>query len=201
MIRAVLFDFGNVVCSFSIEPFLRRIARHSRRPLEELQRLIPSFTAIGREYETGLVSSDEFFVDVCRRAGLSIERDQFIKDYCDIFTPISPTFDLVRRLKRNYVLGLVSNTNEWHFEYGIRPVEIYPLFDAVTLSFQVKAMKPDRRVYDDILSKVKVQPPECVYIDDMQENVDAAGALGLRAIRYVGPEPLLAALHSLGLSW
>lgn len=201
MTRAVIFDFGNVVCSFDLNRFLRRIARHSRRSLTELQRLVPSFADVGREYESGLISSNQFFENICRHADLSIARDDFIRAYCDIFTPIPATFDLVKKLKKSYKLGLMSNTNEWHYEYGIRLAEIFPLFDAVTLSFEVKALKPARPMYDDILAKLKVSPLECVFIDDIQENVDAAAEIGMHAFRYTAPGPLVKPLKSLGISF
>ena len=200
MKRAVIFDFGNVICSFDLQQFIRRISPHSTRPLSGLLQLIPSFTEIAREYETGLMSSNEFFGEVCRRADLAISRDEFIKAYCEIFTPIQSTFDLIRSLKHRYRLGLMSNTNEWHYLYGIRPVAVFPLFDAVTLSFEVKAMKPARPMYDDILTKLAMRPGECAFVDDLQENVDAARSLGIDAILYTDAEHLLTSLRRVGIT-
>jgi FMN phosphatase YigB (HAD superfamily) len=201
MIHAVLFDFGNVVCTFDLQRFLWSISRYSRKSLAEIQRLAESFRDIAMEYESGMISSDRFFDDVRRRAELSITKKEFIKAYCEIFSPIPRTLELIRKLKPNYTLGLVSNTNEWHFEYGIRPVEVFPLFDAVTLSYQVKALKPARAVYDDILTKLMVYPPECAYIDDLQENVDAAMDIGMHAIHYTSPDLLEQSLRSLGVTF
>ncbi len=201
MIHAVIFDFGNVICSFDFQLFIRRISRFSTRSLPQLQQLPHSFAELGREYETGLISSDKFFEEVRRRANLSISKPEFIKAYCEIFTPIPSSFDLVRKLKLNYKLGLVSNTNEWHYQYGIRPVAVFSLFDAVTLSFEVKSMKPARPMYDDILTRLMVYPPECAYIDDLQENVDAAEELGMHAIRYTDADALVHSLRGLGVTF
>lgn len=199
MIQAVIFDFGNVVCSFDLQRFLRRISRYSKKSLPELQKVLPSFKDLAVEYESGLMSSDHFFDKIRTRSELSISKHEFVKAYCEIFTPIPATFELVRKLKKNYKLGLVSNTNEWHYQYGIRPVEIFPLFDAVTLSFEVRAMKPARAMYDDILTKLMVYPPECVFIDDIKENVNAAIDLGMHGIHYTTPEALLQSLHGLNV--
>ena len=76
-----------------------------------------------------------------------------------------------------YRLGLLSNTNEWHFDHSIRTVDVFPLFDAVTLSYEVGAMKPAPVIYEDMLKKLGVPAGDCVYFDDIQENVDA----GIRA--------------------
>lgn len=199
MIHAVIFDFGNVICTFDLQQFLMRISPFSKKSLSELQGILPSFRDVAIEYETGLITSDHFFEEIRKRSELSIGKQEFIKAYCEIFTPIQTTFDLVRRLKKSYKLGLVSNTSEWHYRYGIRPVAIFPLFDAVTLSFEVKAMKPAHAMYDDILAKLAVDPPECIFIDDIKENVEAAIDLGMHGIHYTSPEVLLGSLHDLNV--
>ena len=200
MIHAVIFDFGNVVCTFSLDRFLRTISRYSRRSLTDIRQLMPSFSDLGRDYESGLISSDRFFEEVKRRAELAITKTDFVKAYCEIFTPVPETFQVLRKLKPNVKLGLVSNTNEWHYRYGILPVEVFPLFDAVTLSFEVKALKPARVVYEDILAKLMADPGECAYVDDLQENVDAALDIGMHAFRYTSPDALVHSLRALDIS-
>jgi putative hydrolase of the HAD superfamily len=146
-----------------------------------------------------LVSSDQFFERLCTLAGIRVSREDFIHAYIGIFTPIGETFEVVRALKPTHKLGLLSNTNEWHYLHCIRSLDIFPLFDAVTLSFEVKAMKPAPAIYADMLQKLQLPPEKCAYIDDMQENVTAAGHLGLHAIHYTGPAQLRTALHHLGV--
>jgi putative hydrolase of the HAD superfamily len=126
--------------------------------------------------------------------------EEFVRAYTDIFTPIDTTFALVRRLKPRYRLGLLSNTSELHFEKGIRPVAVFPLFDAVTLSYEVRSMKPDRRIYDDAIRKMGLPPWACVYIDDLPANVAAGAALGLRALHYTTYDALETDLRRLGVA-
>jgi len=199
MVQGVIFDFGRVISDFDINRFIRRIAPRSRLPEKELSHTSSLGTSAAVRYETGLISSDEFFREICSLAALTISREEFIRAYTDIFTPKPETFALVKSLKAKYALGLLSNTNAWHYEYGIKPVEIFPLFDAVTLSFEVRAMKPDRRIYEDVLAKLRLPAASCVYIDDIQEYVDAGRALGLRAIRYTTHERLITDLVAAGV--
>lgn len=198
-IEAVIFDFGNVICTFSVHRFIEGLAYKSGKTAGEIQHVMPGIRGLAVEYETGMVSSDEFFMRLCALAGIAVSRDDFIAAYTGIFTPIVETFELVRTLKPRYKLGLLSNTNEWHFLHSIRTVDIYPLFDAVTLSYEVKAMKPDPAIYADMLSKLQVPAGGCVYIDDILENVSAAATLGLHAIHYADPPQLRSALQSLGV--
>ncbi len=198
-IQAFIFDFGRVVSDFDIHLFLRRAAAYSSLPPETLASVVLSATDVANRYETGLITSDEFYEETCRRASLRMPKEEFIRAYTDIFTPIPTTFDLLRRLKPHYRLALLSNTNQWHFEYGIRPVAVFPLFDTVTLSYEVGAMKPDPRMYRDALMKLALPPEACIYIDDISENVEAGRALGLHALLYTSHETLLSDLRTLGI--
>ena len=199
-IKGIIFDFGRVICDFDLGIFLRKAALYSGKSQAELDALMPSTMEFATAYETGLISSEEFFAQVSEKVALRMPVEEFVRAYTEIFTPIETTFDLIRRLKSGYRLGLLSNTSVLHFEKGIRPVSIFPLFDAVSLSYEVRSMKPDRIIYDDAIRKMGLPPGSCVYIDDIAENVAAGAALGLRAIRYTTYDALVSDLRRLGVT-
>jgi molybdenum cofactor cytidylyltransferase len=198
-VRAVIFDFGNVICSFDVGRFIQNLVRLTGKPPEELTRAIQNSMTLIMQFESGLVRPPDFIGAMNRAAGVSLSAEDFRHAYCDIFTPIPETLQLIRALKGHYRLGLLSNTNEVHFECAIRPVEVFPLFDTVTLSFEVKAMKPSRSIYEDALTKLGLPPEECIYIDDLKENVEAAARLGFRAIHYTSHQRLLDDLRHAGV--
>jgi putative hydrolase of the HAD superfamily len=198
-VQGIIFDFGRVVCDFDIGRFLARAASCSSLTPAQLRDVMTSATGVATRYECGDMTSDEFYQTICNLASLKMPKADFIDAYTDIFTPIPTTFELIKRLKGRYRLALLSNTSEWHFEHGIRPVEVFPLFDTVTLSFQVKAMKPDSRIYRDALLKLGLPANACVYIDDIAEFVTAGSALGLHGIHYTSHEQLLTHLRRLGV--
>jgi len=190
MIRAVVFDFGNVLCRFDPMRMADNLAPYSALPADELRSLILAPSELGLRYESGLISSVEFFKNAVEACRLRITEAEFIRAFCDIFTPIPKMLDWVRRLHGNVKLGLLSNTNEWHYLHGIRTVDVFPLFDAVTLSFQVKAMKPDPAIFRDLSANLDLPPEECFYTDDMVSYVKAARALGFHAAPFTTPEAL-----------
>ena len=199
MIRAVVFDFGNVICRFDNKIILRRIADNTGRSIEELEEVVYQASELIESYERGIVSSEEFFARIASMCGLRMPEAEFIRAYTDKFTPIPETYQLIRRLKGKYKLGLLSNTSAWDFEYGIRTTEVFPLLDAVTVSFQVHALKPEKEIYVDVLAKLEVQPRECVYIDDIEQNVGAARELGMNAVLYRSPVELVESLKELNV--
>ena len=198
-IRAVIFDFGRVIADFDIGRFLTRAARFSTLSPSVLAGTMAEVMPVASRYETGLLTSLQFYTAVCGIASLSMSEEEFRSAYTEIFTPRPATLALVRHLKGRYRLGLLSNTNEWHFEYGIKPVEVFPLFDAVTLSYKVNAMKPDPRIYADMLAKLALPAEACVYIDDIAEYAEAGRSLGLRAIHYTTHEQLIRDLTATGV--
>ncbi len=199
-IRAIVFDFGMVISTFDVDQFLRNLTPYTGKSILELRHVLADVRGIVIEYETGQFSTEEFVDRVFAATDLPLTREQFRIAYNDIFTPITSTHDLIRRLKPRYRLGLLSNTSEWHFEHAIRTVDVFHLFDAVTLSFEVKALKPADTIYHDMLAKLGVPATECVYIDDIQENVEAAGRLGMHALRYTGYDRLVAELRAAGVA-
>ena len=199
MIKAIIFDFGNVICTFDNNIFLEKIAQFTDKPVSELNKLIYHLSGLPVQYETGLITSDEFFKEIVKLCGLNMNKHEFRKAFTGIFTPIPTTFGLIKRLKSDYKLGLLSNTSEWDFQYGIRPIEIFHLFDSVSPSYQVQAMKPAKEIFEDSLAKLALFPPECVYIDDIQEFVEVAKQLELNAIHYTSYDSLADSLHELGV--
>jgi putative hydrolase of the HAD superfamily len=198
MIKAIIFDYGNVISALDNNLFLKKIAGCSEKTVSELHELIYVQSDLPGQYETGLITSNEFFTLTKKLCGLSISQTDFIGAFTGIFTPIQSTLALIERLKPDYRLGLLSNTNEWDFKYEIEKIRVFDLFDTVTVSYRVKAMKPEREIYYDALNKLGLKPEECIYIDDIKEYSDAASSIGIRGIHYIDHNSLLESLASLG---
>jgi len=198
VIRGVIFDFGNVICSFDVEIFLAKLHEWSGLGVETLRDRVYG-SRLHSRYERGEISSKEFHGEVVRRIGTDVPVDAFADRFSDIFTPLESTHGLIRALKGKYRLGLLSNTNEWHFLRHIRTVPVFPLFDAVTLSFEVGALKPEPEIYLDALRKLSLPPEECVFIDDIANYAEGAAVVGIRGIQYTGHAELVRELSSLGV--
>ena len=199
MIEAIIFDFGNVICHFDNNIFLEGISKFTNKTVPELDELIYRKSGLPEKYEMGLITSDEFFERIVRLCALKMSKREFISAYTNIFTPISATFDLIKRLKPHYKMGMISNTSEWDFNYGIKPTSVFRLFDSVSLSFEVKVMKPDKKLFYDALQKLNKKPRVCVYIDDIEESVKAATQLGMHGIHYVSYPKLVDSLRKLDI--
>ena len=88
-----------------------------------------------------------------------------------------PMHDLVRAVRATGLrTGLLSNS------WGVSayPSHLFPgLFDAVVISAEVGMRKPEERIFQHAASLLGVDARECVFIDDIEENIRAAEAVGL----------------------
>ncbi len=197
-IRGVIFDFGNVIYRFDNGRMLAGLSSLCGRSGEELAGLLGQST-LPEDYEAGRVDSPDFLAGISRLCGFPFEEEAFRRVFTEIFTPIESTLELIRRLAPRYRMGLISNTNPWHFAHAIRTCEVFPLFGAVTLSFELKALKPDRRLFEDALVRLGLPAEACVFIDDRPDFAEEATRLGMHGFTYTDHPNLIRELEALGV--
>lgn len=99
----------------------------------------------------------------------------------------------------DYVLATVNNESRSMNEFRLANFGLTDRFDAFFSSCYLRLRKPDRRIYQVALDVLQRDPEEAVFIDDRAENVAAAAALGIHAIRYQGSGQLADELAQLGV--
>jgi putative hydrolase of the HAD superfamily len=199
VIKAIIFDYGNVLVSFDYSIFYNKIAKFTDKEIEELKRIISK--EMKDYYEAGKISTDEFIEKSIKNCNLDLTPEQFKEFFNDIFEPITETRELIKKLKPNYKIGLISNLGQMHFESEVKSNEIFNLFDERSLSFEVGHLKPEKEIFLDILSKLNLNAEECAYIDDRPEHIAAGKELGMYAIQYNNYEDLIKELKKLDLKF
>jgi len=69
------------------------------------------------------------------------------------------------------------------------------VFEDVVVSGHEKLIKPDRRIYEELTSRNKLLPEECVFIDDSPKNVEGAIAAGWKGLHFTGSDVLRKSLQ------
>ena len=96
-----------------------------------------------------------------------------------------PMQDLLRRV-RAAGLRTAMLSNSWGV--GIYPADVLAeLFDAVVISAEVGMRKPEERIFRHAAGLLGLDPAECVFIDDIEANVQAAEALGMTGVLHTDP--------------
>jgi putative hydrolase of the HAD superfamily len=95
----------------------------------------------------------------------------------------------IKELKeQGYRVYFLSNYSRWVRKMYPEWTDFTPLMDGGIFSSDVKVVKPDKRIYELLCEKYQLVPQECLFVDDRQENVDAAIACGMDAVRFDGYE-------------
>ena len=187
-IRAVCFDFGNVIAFFDHFRAMRRLAPRGSLSEHDLYKLMYA-NALEDDYEAGRISTAEYVAEAMAAGNLNCTEAEFLAGFVDIFTPNEPMGALVERLAGRYRILLASNTNPAHaeqFRQQLAPTLRH--FDDLVLSYEVGWRKPRRPYFAALVERAGVPARQCLFIDDLPANVFAAQAAGLQAILYTGDD-------------
>jgi putative hydrolase of the HAD superfamily len=103
--------------------------------------------------------------------------------------------DAVRRIREGGV-GTALLSNSWGIDYYPHDL-LAELFDEVVISGQVGLRKPDEEIYHLAVDGLGVPAPECVFVDDLEVNIDTAERVGMRGLHHEHPGETIGELERL----
>jgi putative hydrolase of the HAD superfamily len=194
----VIFDLGNVLIDIDYSKAMNLMK--SALPTTMHDRVDHCYTAdFHKAYEKGQISSTEFrqeFRAYFQTNWLDAEVDYYWNSL--LGTIPAYRLELVRKLKAQYQVGILSNTNEIHIDAVYAQLQVQhgmdnfdPLFDWVFYSHEMGLAKPNQDIYQQLLLELGTTANRVLFFDDLKANVDGAASLGIQAIQVVGSETLL----------
>jgi epoxide hydrolase-like predicted phosphatase len=196
-IRAVIWDIGGVLVRTADWSFRDALAARFKRSRRELEDLVWG-GVMGTRAQKGEISPQALWVYVGRELDLSpgeVEafRSQFFAgDFVDL-----ELIDWIKSLRPSYKLGIITNAFTDARQYVKDGLGLNDALDALVISAEVGIMKPERRIFEIALERLAVAPPEAVFIDDFQHNVQAAAELGIQAVHFTSPGQARARVQAL----
>lgn len=198
--KVFIFDIGNTLIRLDYETALAGICRLAT---VERDRLIELMEWGGgyHDLERGAVSFEEFHDFLRVRAGYQGGVEKFRESWCQILAaPVEGIEDLLARVRRDYRVAFLSNSNEVHADLMRRRYSIlFGREERVIFSHQHGVLKPDPAIFRLACQLLDVEPAESVFIDDLFENVKAARQFGMRAYQFTGVVELTRDLEQDGL--
>ncbi|HEX4594736.1 MAG TPA: HAD family phosphatase [Bryobacteraceae bacterium] len=190
MIKAILFDLGNVIVPFDFKRAYAKLGPLCACPVSEITSRLRSSDLIQR-FETGRIDSQPFVSELSTLLGLKTNYDEF----CDLWTSVffEETLvpeSLITRLRDRHRLLALSNTNPIHFSMLKARYPLLGHFDDFVLSYQVGALKPDAKIYQEAVRRARCLAEECFFTDDIAINVEAARTNGMDAVQFLSVEQL-----------
>jgi len=198
-IRTVIFDFGNVIAFFDHGRAIARLAEFTDIDPVELT-LILYGGAPEDLYERNAITTDEYVRDGLLNGHLRCTREQFLAAFVDIFWRNDEVCALIPRLKPKYRLLIASNTNEAHFQrYARQFADVLVHFNHLCTSMTARARKPEPAFFAHVQAHANAEPNECLFVDDLPTNVEAAKKFGWRGIAYRADGTLTDKLRAAGV--
>lgn len=206
MIRAVLWDFGGVLTTSPFEAF-RRFERQNGYPDDFIRRINatnPDDNAWARleRNEISIEEFDRLFAAEAAAAGRPLAGREVLALLAGDLRP-----EMVRALEicgDHYKTACLTNNVAFGEGPGMarentvarRIAEVMALFDVIVESSAVGLRKPDPRFYQRATEALGVEPPECVYLDDLGINLKPARELGMTTIKVIEPAAALRELEA-----
>ncbi|MEX2196033.1 MAG: HAD family phosphatase [Thermoleophilaceae bacterium] len=191
--RAVVSDFGGVLTNPLIEAFAA-YQEHSGVRFEDLGRAMQAATeARGGEHplfllEKGLISEDEFLHRLEEQLPEGTRLEGFRDAYFDALHPNEELIGFLRELRERglRMAMLTNNVREWEPHWRSKLPDIDEIFELVVDSAFVGMRKPEPGIYELTLERLGggLAAEDCVFLDDLEVNVEAARELGMRAVHY-----------------
>lgn len=182
MIKNIVFDIGNVLAGFAWEDFYRSFG-YSEEMFEKLADATVR-SPFWNEMDRGKLSDEELLEGFIKNDS-SIEKE--IREVFENVEEIIQRFDYaipwIRELKeKGYHIYVISNFSRKAHVECIKALDFLAEIDGEILSYQVKLIKPSPEIYQLLCSKYNLKAEECVFIDDLPKNVEAARKEGMKGL-------------------
>ncbi len=199
-IRAVVLDYGEVICH---RPSPQALADMAGVFGIEEDKFLPIYRSSRDPYDRGDLSPHDYWVEFAGRAGVTIHSHQI---------------ESLRRLDMQMWSNVNQEMTEWLARIhsrGIRTAILSNMqtdmaahvrknfawlrhFDHQIFSCEVRSIKPDPAIYRHSLSLLKIAPSETIFVDDREENIQAARTAGIHGILFESVAQLRKDLQKLG---
>lgn len=186
MIKNLVSDMGNVLLNFDPQVSLDAFCG-SEREKEVIRRELFE----GPEWvqgDLGAIRDRDRFELV--KVRVPEESWEALKKCCEgwhaCMEPLPGAREFCRAVKdMGCRLFILSNASDAFYEYFPRLLPL-DFFDGIVVSADIHLLKPGREIYEYLLNKYGLQAVECLFIDDMPQNVEGAIAAGMRAMQFRG---------------
>jgi glucose-1-phosphatase len=196
-IKAVIFDVGGVLLRTEDRAPREKMAEKLGLTYKELSAQIFD-SEIADRSTIGEVDENEVWMYVQERFNLTAaELEQFRRDFWSGDDLDAGLIEFIRSLRQNYRIGLLSNAWTGTREALTKRFSFLDAFDVTIFSAEVGLKKPDPKIYHLVLRELEVEPREAVFVDDFEENITAARALGIHGVHFKGREQTITALKAL----
>ena len=188
-IKNIIFDLGGVIINLDIPKTISEFNKLSNQPFESIYNQLQQ-TPVFDLFDKGQITEKDFFVELKKALQNDVTDEELLFAWNAMLLDFPKhRLELLSKLKPNYRLFLLSNTNESHvleFEktlvasHGYQNLE--PFFEKVYYSCRMNQRKPNADIFESVLNENNLIAEETLFIDDSPQHVEGALTLGIKAM-------------------
>ena len=190
IIKNIVFDLGNVLVDLDFGKTQRAFSKILGKELV-FDNYQQESASLFRDIEVGKISSQVFLMELQAITGTLTPLASITEAWNAMLLGIAaPRFEMLRQLKKDYQLFVLSNTNEIHMDWIFKHIEVdhgianfqRDYFDKIYLSHLIQKRKPDADIFEFVSSDAGILPEETLFIDDKEENILTAKNLSWQTL-------------------
>jgi len=182
----IVFDLGNVLIPFDYNILIKKLDAVKTGLGKHFVDAYFANYDFHRDFERGKINEGMFIERMLEILDHSIDGETFCNYFSSIFKQNKEVAALLPVLKKNYKLLLLSNTNSIHEKYGWEHYDFLKYFDDLILSHKIGAVKPEENIYRAVEKSSSSPAEEHIFIDDIEEYVNAAKSFGWDGVHFKG---------------
>ena len=181
MIKNIIFDLGNVLVTFQPHTFLNDLIHDEK--IENQLFEIYFQRGWWHLYDQGLYSTEDMI-----QKGIDIypQYESYIrlmmKKWVEYVIPIPQNIQVLMNVKNDFDVYILSNIPKDDHMYLEQNYDFMKEVKGAIYSYQEKLIKPDKKIFTLLCEKYTINPRECLFIDDKEENIQSAMELGFHTI-------------------
>jgi len=182
MIKNIIFDLGNVLLKFKPEDFLLQFTSDE----EYIKQFVPKITRskLWLDLDRGLESLENAEIIFISKYPEEEELiSLFFNHWMEMLTPIEENIRILLDLSEfGYKTYILSNFIKEAFKFVKDKFSFFSLFDGQIISGEEKVIKPEKAIYESLLTRYQLNPEESLFIDDILFFLKPAKKLGISTI-------------------
>ena len=197
-IQAVIYDWGGVLIENPAPALVSFCSKALGVDQENFSHVWPLCLD---DFQTGKISEYKFWQKMTKylKSPMPIVNSLWYNAFVAAYVPVAEMFSIAAHLRKaGLKIALLSNTEKPAVEFF--KSQNYDIFDAAVFSCLEGAKKPDKKIYEITLNRLKVPPDDALFVDDRQDFIDGAKKVGLNAILFQSVEKFKKDLRKFGLN-
>ena len=184
-ITTIFFDIGGVLVNVEIQPLLEKISRATGLRPEIIGQGMDSRAL--HALERGEITFRDYYDTIITALGCreALPYDEFRRLWLAVLQDETEVARHLPDVRKQVSVWLLSNTNHLHLAQLTKKYRFMAQVDGLIVSNEVGHRKPETEIYRTALQHSSTQAQGALFIDDREDNVLAAQALGIHAHRFV----------------